>query len=476
MKVLSEREFLTAISGEYVRKGGPFPFMGVSTDSRTLREGELFFALRGRRYDGHAFVAEAFRKGAWGAVVDRGYRVSEDLPERNIVAVKDTLKALGDLAAYYRRLFDMPVVAVSGSCGKTTTKEMLRSILTLSSRPVVSEGNYNNLIGLPNTLFKLREDHSVAVLELGINEGREEMGRLAEIAMPTVAILTNIGVAHLEGMEGIEGVRDAKLELFRKVEGRGCMVINGDDPMIVEGTRDMKGEKVTYGLKRGDVFLLSLEEGKDGMTYEISAFGRRLKGRVRVLGLHNISNLLGAVAVAGVLGVGGGEIVEGLTRFRPVRGRMCLIDLGSVKLIDDTYNANPTSMAASLKVLSDMGALRKVAILGDMLELGEKAPSFHFDLGRIAASLSVDLLYFTGIYGEEVRRGALSAGMVDRTVRIFEDKEGLWEDLRGELRAGDLMLVKASRAMAMEEIVEKVRGFVSSWSVKGSIPLYGRSF
>lgn len=457
MRPLEGKEIVDALSGEFLERGSSLPVRGVSTDSRTLREGDLFFALRGERYDGHDFVGEALDRGAWGAVVERGWK--GPIPDgANIIGVRDTMRALGDLASYYRSLFDIPLVAITGSCGKTTTKEMAGAILSISSNPLVSKGNYNNLIGLPLTLFDLEDTHSVAVVELGVNMGREEMERLVEISMPTIGTITNIGISHLEGMGGIEGVREAKLELFRRIEGRGCMVVNLDDPMVVEGTSCLKGRRVTYGIHGGDVSLVSSREDGEGISYEVLAFGNRLRGRIRAFGFHNVHNLLCAVAIAKALGVDDEAIVEGLSTFRPVKGRMEFIDLGSVRVIDDSYNANPTSMAASLKALSDLDARRRIAVLGDMLELGERAPSFHFDLGRLAGSLSIDLLYLAGRYREDVRAGAISAGMDEDRVRSFEDKEGLWRDLRVEICPGDLILVKASRAVGMEEIVERIKG------------------
>ncbi len=380
----------------------------------------------------------------------------------NIVAVKDTLAALGDAAKFLRGRFKKPLIALSGSCGKTTTKEMIYEILSISLDVHKNEGNYNNLVGVPLTLFKLKNTHDCCVLELGINSGRAEMRRLCEIASPDIALLTNIGDVHLEGLGDIKGVAEAKTELLKSVKADGCLIVNLDDPEIFGASRRLKAKKITYGIEnKGDIHLKQYKDGWEGTEYIVEAFGRDIHGHIRTVGLHNIYNLLASVAVAKALEVGDRDIAEGLNNFKPVPGRMELVDLGEIRLLNDTYNANPLSMESSLRAFDGIAkGCRRMAVLGDMMELGGGSERFHRYLGRFAANLGIDLIYCIGEYGETVKNGAIEMGMADESVKVFNTKRELLNGLKMDISKGDFLFIKGSRGVALEEIIDPLKKII----------------
>lgn len=459
------KDILKAISGTLIRKGKDKGIEGVSIDSRTIKRGELFFALRGSR-DGHCFVQDAFAKGAWGAVVERedfSPLPSVDIyPDRNIIRVDDTLWALGELAHSVREEVEIPLIAISGTCGKTTTKEMIASILSRSHMVLKNPGNYNNLIGLPLSLLELDKLHDVAVVELGISTGRHEMERLAEISSPEIALLTNIGVAHLNGFGDIKGVAEAKSELFRHLSEDGFAIINRDDPLIVDASNHLKMDKITYGIQnRADVRLIGYRNLDNGTEYEVDACGTRIKGFVKAVGISNIYNLLSSIATVRPLDIEDSDIIEGLMDFELASGRLYTFNIGGVRIIDDTYNANPTSMESSLKAFVAMVKEgRGLAVLGDMRELGTDSNLFHLRLGNLVASLGIDRLYYIGEYGDYVKEGAIDSGMDEESIMVFKEREGLIDELKREIKDGDTIIVKASRAMRMEEVVDEIKAYI----------------
>ena len=351
--------------GRISPEGAKRSVAGFSTDTRTLKSGDLFIPLRGENFDGHDFLLQAVRQGAAACLTED---VVAGLPVP-VVRVADTLKALGDLAGAVRRGFEGPVAAVTGSSGKTTTKEMLAGILALTGPGLKTEGNFNNLIGLPHTIFRFRPEHRWAVLEMGMS-ARGEIARMAEIALPHLGIITNIGPAHLETLHGLDGVARAKGELFAGLSPGGTAVINADDERVAalpvaNGVRrlfygtaieaEVRGEAIAVG-EEGVSFRLVLPSG----TWDIS---------LRIAGRHNVHNALAAAAAAHALGVDGATVVRGLETFRPAKGRMETVRFadGTV-LLEDTYNANPLSVKAALTAIDEMGGKgRRIALLGDML-------------------------------------------------------------------------------------------------------------
>ncbi|MFQ5735350.1 MAG: UDP-N-acetylmuramoyl-tripeptide--D-alanyl-D-alanine ligase [Thermodesulfobacteriota bacterium] len=434
-------------------RGGDAVAGGVVTDSRKECRGAVFFALRGPNFDGHRFIADAFARGAVAAVVDEKGAAAQPACAA-IIEVDDTLSALGSLAAFVRRGFAGPVVAVSGSAGKTTTKDMTASILGRSRKVLKTEGNRNNLIGLPLTLFGLDGSHGAAVVELGISEPGE-MERLAAIARPDVALITNIGRGHLEGLGSLEGVARAKAPLFGCLEEKGVMVVNLDDPWVVSIAGTMRNA-VTYSLKgAADVRVRRCTEaGLAGTTVTYVVRGRDVTVRLSAPGLVNVMNGVAAIAASLPLGAGEKDVEEGLGSFVPAKGRMEVIragGAGGVAVLDDTYNANPESVAAALDTLRKAGG-RKVAVLGDMLELGPSSRDEHREAGRLAGTLGIEVVVAVGSYAADLLEGAASAGA--REVYGFNSREEAAAALGGLIKRGDTVLVKGSRAVGLEYITD----------------------
>lgn len=431
---------------------------GVSTDTRLVKGGELFVPLMGGRFDGHDFIPQAAEQGV-RVFLARGGRITEEQvsPGETVVEVPDTLRALGDLAAFHRRRFDIPVIGVTGSNGKTTVKEMLASILSLTGQGLKTSGNLNNLIGLPQMLFQLKKEDCWAVLEMGMSEPGE-IDRLAEISRPSVGVITNAFPAHLESMGSVEEVARAKGELFMRLPQGGCAVYNADDPLIArlpvpEGVR-----RLSFGLHGAETGACDLERaGRHGQRFTLLISGERLHVRLKALGLHNVCNSLAAAAAASALGVEPELVCEGLGQFIPYDKRFNLEELDGIVLIDDSYNANPASMRAALETLRDIREeCRAVAVLGDMLELGGISKEAHLEVGRLAASC-VERLYLMGEMAETVAEGAREGGLPEGDAIVAGSHEEILACLRKSLGPGDFVLVKGSRGMAMDKVAEGIR-------------------
>ncbi len=430
---------------------------GVSTDSRTIQPGDLFIPLRGPNFDGHDFLAEAMRRGA-AASLSQDVIAGFPVP---VVGVTDTLTALGDLAAGWRRGFSGPVVAVTGSSGKTTTKDMLRAILAQNGPGVATEGNFNNLIGLPLTLCRLSPEDQWAVVEMGMSS-RGEIARLAEIAAPTIGVITNIGPAHLEELQTIDGVARAKGELFAALPAGGTAVINADDERVARLPVANGAKRLFYGFDpTATVRATGLAGAGTGSTFTLQLPEGCLPVRLAVPGRHNVANALAAAAAAHAIGIGGEEIARGLAAFRPGGGRLEVVELeGGMQLFDDSYNANPLSVKAALAALAESGGGRKFAVLGDMLELGDQAPALHREVGAVAAG-AVDGLVALGNFAKEVAAGAREAGLAAERIRVVQNHQDALAILRNWLVPGCRVLVKGSRGMRMEKISTALRGAAS---------------
>lgn len=430
----------------------------VTTDSRRVNGGELFVPLRGERFDGHDFIPEAADRGVKVFIAGSYWIEGNEVPPgTTVVAVNDTLSALGDLAAFHRRRFHIPVVGVTGSNGKTTVKEMLASILSLTGKGLKTAGNLNNLVGLPQMLFQLTESDRWVVLEMGMSEPGE-IDRLAEIAAPEVGIITNAYAAHLESMGSVEAVARAKGELFLRLPVGGCAVYNADAPLITLLPSPAGVKRISFGLHGGDISAGAMEKMElHGQRFILNLPGRELPVNLKALGLHNVSNALAAAAAASALGVAPELIVRGLEQFSPYDKRFNLEELDGIVLIDDSYNANPASMGAALTTLREIRAKgRAIAVLGDMLELGEAAKEAHLELGKVAASC-VEHLYLMGDMAETVADGARKGGLLEENMIIAKSHEEILANLRRCVAAGDFILVKGSRGMGMEAVAEGIR-------------------
>jgi UDP-N-acetylmuramoyl-tripeptide--D-alanyl-D-alanine ligase len=460
----SMAEIVAATGGRIAREGAKARFGEVVTDSTKIKEGAVFVALKGERHDGHQFIADAVRRGAACVIAHRPV-AQNILGKAAAVRVPDTLRALGDLAHYRRMRLAPKVLAITGSNGKTTTKEMVAAILeegslggqTLRGRVLKTEGNFNNLVGLPLTLLRLREKHRVAVVELGTSYPGE-IQRLAEIAEPDAGIITSVAAAHLEGLSSLAGVAREKGALYRRVRADGAIAVNLDDPWVAGLAREFRGKKITYG-GRGQVRAKNSHmDGTTAMRFKLQAGRRSCHVRLNYLGRHNVNNALGAAALSLCAGVTLPAIRRGLEKARPFSMRMQIENWRGIGIVNDTYNANPASMKAALQTLEEIASRgKKIAVLGDMFELGEYSRKEHRELGKAAAASGIDLLYLLGAWAGEVRSGALAGGMPQARIVIGKDHKDLACRLRERAKIGDWLLFKGSRGMKMENILREFK-------------------
>jgi UDP-N-acetylmuramoyl-tripeptide--D-alanyl-D-alanine ligase len=458
-------EILSATGGKLLRACDKDVFGEVVTDSSKVKRGSIFVALKGERLDGHRFVGEAVRRGARCVIVHRW--PGQVMKNAAVIQVPDTLKALGDLAHYRREKLAPQVVAITGSNGKTTTKEMLAAILeegslngqALRGKVLKTEGNFNNLVGLPLTLLRLRPDHRVAVVELGTNHPGE-IQRLAQIADPDLGIITSVAPAHLEGLTSVPGVAREKGALYRNVRPDGAIAVNLGDPWVRRLGQRFKGRKITYG-KRGHVRAEAWRSlGSKGTRFVLRVGGARCAIRLHYPGEHNVANAAGAAALANHLGVGLAAIRRGLERARPLAMRMQIDQWWGIGIINDAYNANPASVEAAIRTLAEIkGRGERIAVVGDMFELGERSPQQHLEVGRHIAQHKISALYLLGARAvEQVREGALRGGMPAEKIFVGKSHSDLVRQLRRRLRRGDWLLVKGSRGMRMEKIIAGLKG------------------
>ena len=462
----SAREVSEATNGRLIQGNPEEIFSGISLDSRTIQPGYLFIPLVGNRFDGHNFISKALEKGAPGFLthtreVDAA-RSDKKKYKTAIIRVENTLTALGDLAHVWRRKHAIPLVAITGSNGKTTTKEMLGEILNLKFQVLKTEGNFNNLIGLPLTLLKLKKEDEVAVVEMGMNR-RNEIKRLAEISRPDIGVITNVALAHVENFGTLEKVAAAKGELFEFMGKEGLIIINADDPHVLKLASKSRSQKVTFGINNpSDIMAknISSEGFRKRTVFVLSIRGKEIKVELEIAGWHNIYNALAASAVAASLEVDPQTIKKGLENFKPYQMRTVIHQLkGGFTLIDDTYNANPRSMEASLKTLAeDKAGGRGIAVLGDMFELGDLAKEAHHALGEFVQKISIDYLFLLGNFSKITGRGAIKEGMSKSRVFFSNDPEELTLMIKKIIKKNDRILVKGSRGMNMEKIVNGLIG------------------
>lgn len=422
----------------------------VTTDSRTLREGCLFAAIKGERSDGHDYIASALQNGALCALCER-------LPEDDglcCIVTENTIAALGDIAAFYRRQFDIPLLGVTGSVGKTTAKEMVSAVLGSRCKGHKTAANLNNDLGVPLTLFGLDDSCQFAVVEMGISHFGE-MTRLAEIAQPTMALFTAIGSAHLEFLGDHEGVLRAKTEMLPLLPEDAVVFVNGDDELL--SGISCKQKLCKFGLGSGcDVTAENVRIlGTEGMEFTIVSGERRIPVKISAYGVHLISAALGAAAVGMAAGLSDREIADGLAAYKTVGSRAGIIQTGSLTIIDDCYNANPDSVASGIDSLALLRSGRRVCILGDMRELGAQAQLMHYRTGEHAASKGIDAVFTCGELSESIAAGAEDAGC--ENVVHFGSRDELISFLPQLVRAGDIVLVKASHSMEFEKVVEALK-------------------
>lgn len=448
MSLFTLRAAAEAMRGTLI--GGDAEVLAVCADSREAEQGSLFFALPGERVDGHDFVVDARRRGAIAAAVERG-RAQGGGPE---IHVADCRLALGALAGWYRSKMPAKVVAVTGSTGKTTTKEMIAAALKPLASVHKSFGNLNTEIGVPLSIFDLEPDHTVSVLEMGMR-GVGQIRELCEIARPSVGVVTNVGWSHIGELGSREAIADAKGELIAFLPSSGVAVLNADSDMTPRLRSRAACPVLTFG-KGGDVEVIEIEQTDAGLRVGFNAFGRIVRGEIKVPGAFHAANAAAALAVAGALNLDVERAAQGLaeTVFPP--NRMQILEFGTTRVLADMYNSAPDSLEAALRALAQIPAKRRVAVLGGMLELGDFAEAAHRQVGGIVAALGIEVLGVVGREAEWIAEGAETATKPMEGAIRLETTEAAAEWLPRILRSGDLVLIKGSRALRMERLLDAI--------------------
>ena len=436
-------------------------FDSITTDTRKITPGALFVALKGEKFNGEDFAAKAVELGAAGMLVSSAYTGSVNLPATIIQAESDTQLAYQQLAGFWRQKFQIPVIAITGSNGKTTTKDMTASVLSVKFPVLKTQANFNNEIGLPYTLLQLNEMHKAAVVEIGMR-GLNQISALAPFAAPSIGIVTNVGETHIELLGSIENIAKAKSELVEAIPAGGTVILNNDNPYTAAmNDKAADGVRViTFGIdKESDIKADNLVSNDNSTTFQcrIGSEGKMCQMTIPMLGRHNVSNALAAVAAGYCLGLSSEEIARGLSELNMTGMRFECRKLGEYNIINDAYNASPMSMEAALTTLHELTAAkhkRAIAVLGDMLELGHVAVSAHRKVGHQAAEAGVACVITLGEMGHEIAAGAKEAGM--KQVFACDTHREVAEQLKKLLEPGDTILFKGSRGMAMEKIIELI--------------------
>ena len=458
MKNMTLKNIAGACQGQLVCKAGQeqFEIKGAVLDSRLVEEGYLFFATKGERVDGHSFIAQVAEKKAACVVCEKAPE-NVDIP---YILVEDSFVALKQVATFYRDNLTIPIVGITGSVGKTSTKEIISSVLSTRYNVLKTEGNFNNEVGLPLTILRIRDEHKVAVVEMGINHFGE-MHRLSEIAKPDICVITNIGQCHLEFLGSREGILKAKSEIFDFMNPDGYVCINGDDDML-STIKEVHGHKpVSYGMTmKSDVYVTeSKSNGIFGSKATIYLNDETFDVEIPLPGEHMVMNALAATCVGDLLGLKPEEIAEGIKNVKAVGGRSNLISLKNRTILDDCYNANPVSMKAAIDLLKQADT-RKVAILGDMFELGEGQESMHAEIGTYAVEKGIDVLVCTGELSKYMYDTAIKAQKdfnSDIKVYYMKDTQEVIDRIEEYLEKDDAILVKASHGMGFAKVVEALQ-------------------
>jgi UDP-N-acetylmuramoyl-tripeptide--D-alanyl-D-alanine ligase len=424
---------------------------GISIDSRTLTKGDLYIPIKGENFDGHDFIEHAIKNGALACLTENEENIRENI---NIILVNNTLKALHDLALYYRKKFDIPFIAITGSSGKTTTKDMLASVLEQKYNVLKTQGNFNNEIGLPLTLFQLEDQHEMAIIEMGMSN-LGEIKRLVNMVFPDIAVITNVGLTHIENLGSQENIFNAKKEILDTLKKGQLALLNGDDKYL-NTIKDDKFKVALVGIEGTylDLKAKDIIRKENNINFTIENENKKIEEyHLNLPGIHNIYNSLFAIYIGKYFALNYKEIQVGLNKFKPSKMRMDISENGKIKIINDAYNANPDSMKAALNALKDSGSnRRKIAILGDMLEMGKWAEEAHFNIGKILTELKIDILLSVGKNAQFYVNGAVSNGLLKDNAKSFKSNDEAIQYLNSIIRDGDVLLIKGSRGMKMEEI------------------------
>lgn len=458
--IMTLRQIAAACGGEFCGADDTILATDIVTDSRKITKGSVFVALKGEKFDGHNFVKQSYEMGAVCCIVNSDFENPDGLC---VISVVDTYAALRDVAGYYRSCFALPSVAISGSVGKTSTKDMIAEVLNQHYKVLKTEGNFNNEIGLPLTAFRLSREDEIAVFEMGMS-AFGEISRLSKIAAPETAVLTNIGFSHIEHLGSQENILKAKLEILDGMSPGGTVILNGDDEFLNNAVENIPFETLTYGIenKNADMVAYNIQKSAEGTKFDVRVEAEEWHLSVNVPGVHHVYNALSAILVGLLYNMPMEEIVEGIGAFRPSGMRQNAVVLSDKVIIKDCYNASPTSMKSGLEVLSVTppknieNPCRRVAVLGDMLELGDFAKEAHKSVGTLCCEYDLDCLIAVGPNGRFVAEGAIEGGFNSSELYVFYDNTTAIEHINEILKPNDVILFKGSRGMRLEEIADFV--------------------
>ena len=455
------KDCLGVVGGKLLQGSAAKAFRGVSINSRTIEKEELFVCIQGENFDGHNFLGEAINKGAAGIILSDPVHLSRNMISGGnspfVIQSQNTLRALQDLASYQRTRFPFQVVAVTGTNGKSTTKEMIASIIETKYKTLKTQGNLNNHIGLPLTLLARKPEHEVGVLEMGMSAAGE-IKRLAEIAMPDIGVITNISAGHLDQLKTVKDVQAAKGELFDSINKEGTAIVNADDPLVLELAKSLRVKKITYGIAQSsDVQASNIQnEGSSGFTFTAKVFNQKISVKLSQIGYCNIYNALAALATGHSLGISGKDMSRGLENYQQIPQRNEQIHYEGVTLINDAYNANPQSMREALKTLSEFNTQgKRFLIIGDMLELGLLSESAHHELGQEIILSNVDHLVTVGPLASLVAESAKKNPRHPLQIGKFNTHAEAVSYLLRNVDKGDCLLIKGSRGAKMENIIQE---------------------
>ena len=452
MKKLTLQEIAQWCEGTVASEFANITVDGISTDSREIHPGQLFIPLIGSRYDGHQYIHKALEQGAVAVLTMK--EIEDTIPA---VHVQDTLIAYGKLASNYREYLGLKVIAITGSVGKTTTKEMVASVMHTTYRTAKTEGNQNNEVGLPMTIMHIEQDCQYAVLELGINHFGE-MSRLTAIARPNIALVTNIGTMHIEHLGSREGILKAKMEILEGLEPNGILILNGDEPLLwaLKNKLQERFQVYYFGMDNPDCDVLGsdMRSVDHGITLDLKGFGKEFPVFVPVEGKHNAYNAIAAGTTGLICGIAPEKIQLGMSHFENTGMRQRVYEEQGYTIIEDCYNAGPESMRAALNVLAERKVSgKRIAVLGDMMELGSRAMAEHYRVGRYCAGL-VGMVFAYGYHATRIVTGAITGGMEPTNALYFDSMEELVTLLKMRAQPGDALLFKGSRGMKMERALE----------------------
>ena len=448
-------DILKATGGKLISGDGNGSITDINTDTRVIKEGMLFVALIGDSFDGNNYVQQAVDAGAVGCVVSKEVKA-----DTNLILVEDTTKALGQIAKYHKERFGVPFVGVTGSVGKTTTKDMISCALSAKFNVLKTQKNFNNHIGLPLTLLRLRDEHEIGVVEMGMS-GFGEIDYLASLAKPDVAVFTNIGLSHVEKLGSRENILKAKSEILDHLSADGIVVYCADDDLLVTLKGKTGHKYISYGIENKDADYIATNITADEIStkFDVSENGKTYRVQIPILGEHNIKNALAAFIVARHFGAEPEAVIEALKEFVPGKMRQNILHANGITVINDCYNASPSSAEAGLKILNQLNGERKIAVLGDMLEMGDLSDYAHRLVGKYVVDFGADFLVTVGTKSGAIAEGAIENGFAPENAANFETNAQAIEFLDKFIQKGDIVLVKASRSMKLEEISEHLLDF-----------------